>query len=185
MPSAINRIMSLIVFRFLLLVMLAAGAACGKGCGSSKQADGGFVLSEACKRAYGPTLDAYERATGQPVPAECRMLDKTYRVQVIADKEELRTLCGVMDLAENEMLNGCWVKRPPLLLIEQMDERAMTDTAVHEWIHIIHYCATSGEAKGDDSMHMDGKLWEDFMNETHIPVEIQARAAAEAGKCVL
>lgn len=189
MPASwIDRYMSLAILRVLLLLVLCIGACKDCSCESTdKKADAGYVLDEACKRSFSPALEEFEAALKLRVPEDCRYLDKVYAIEVTSNTDEMATICGGgpltrVELADNEKLTGCFLKAPPLIVIYKRSEREMTDTAVHEWLHVLMYCTKHTP----DLEHMQGELWKEYERDLGVgsSAEIKAQARAEAGHCL-
>lgn len=148
--------------RFLLVLMLVACAPAPPN---------GPVITGACKRAFAPTLEAWETALGR-VPDTCSSLDTQIGVQLVAKQSDL----PCPPPAVNETLIGC-TQGSTIYLLRERDNVDLVDTSVHEWVHALAQCVY-----GDpDADHLRAQLWGYYGADT---IETQAQAAAQIGECL-
>jgi hypothetical protein len=124
--------------RRVLLPLLAALII---GCGEDPQP--GPCLCDV--EAWHAAADAWEARIGRLSP-QCRAIRQTYTIEVVDD---------VPCPSPAGLVNGCTLVRSRVIYVRRRDCLGMTDTAVHEWLHVIAACE-----RGDpDSGHATPGLW--------------------------
>jgi hypothetical protein len=156
--------MTRLALAFACLVLLAA-------CPGEAPASELPTITRACYRSFAPTLAAWEAEFGR-APVECSLLDTEYTVQLATPAE----IPCVASRAESVI--GCITySARAIYLLDGRDERALTDSSVHEWVHALAHCAD-----GDgDGAHLRAELWALYGAGS---VEVQALAGALAGECL-
>lgn len=147
----------------LILVLFACEA-------TEKEPDPAFT--KACSRAFAPTLDVWERSLG-PVPKECRLLDKEYE---ISEVDEIPKEICMMEISSITV--GCFSPAEKIIyVLEDRNDVSKTNTAIHEWLHVIHLCVYGSV----DMLHLRGQVWAEYGEGT---IEIQAATEVTIGRCL-
>lgn len=130
-----------------------------------------YEISAACRRSFGSVIEEWEVLFGH-VPRECAKLDAQYDIQLVS----LAEMPCEEGLGDNETRGGCFLGGV-VYLLEGRDNRALVDSAVHEWIHALAQCVDQDV----DRFHVRAELWADYGDDT---IEILAQASAEGGTCL-
>ena len=131
------------------------------------------VISGACTRAFRATLDAWE-AKFRRVPSECVYLDTIYTIQIVESANEMP--CPAESSSERVL--ACVIPtEQAIYLLDDDDAVQLTNSAVHEWTHVIVECVF----KDVDRDHMRAGLWAPYGAGS---VEIQAQSSAVPGECM-
>lgn len=147
--------------------------------GCAAEPDSEPPITGACYRAFGPTLEAWDRAWqeayGERTPEDCRYLDQEYEIDMVSHSENLP--CNNEPLSANQLVTGCIQPTQRVISIRARDDLGMVDTAIHEWIHALADCVI-----GDyDYGHFRAGLWAASGPKS---VEIQAAANVVIGECL-
>lgn len=133
-------------------------------------------ISQACKRAFAPTLEAYEDAVQMRVGEECRFLDRDTSIVLVPEKE-LYVLCGEMQMSAEELRGCARVVTKVIYLNDDLDKYELVDASVHEWFHMVLECMGGAP----DTLHLNGKIWIQYGPDS---AEAEALASVEFGQCL-
>ena len=158
--------------RFVLLAAIALFSCADDPGGRDERP----AITHACVRSFYAVSQAWEAASGKPVPIECSLLDLEYDVQVVDDDAVIPC---VVDPSAGLLQVGCTrVDERVIYILGGRDDVTMVDTSVHEWLHALADCVL-----GDpDREHLRAGIW--VMRNGAASAETQAMASAEIGECL-
>ena len=123
-----------------------------QGCAPDEPSEPVPAVSGVCWRAFSSVLGAWVDQYGARVPAECEVLDRSWRVALGTEAD----MAACPPAGPHQVLRGCTSPTErTVYVLGTLDEDLRRDTAIHEWVHVLSHCVDGDFDRG----HSIYELW--------------------------
>lgn len=151
LPPGIKRALFAMALAWAAFVFALLSQGCAPDEPADPAPDAGEV-SGVCWRAFSSVLGAWVDQYGARVPAECEVLDRSWRVALGTEAD----MAACPPAGPHQVLRGCTSPTErTVYVLGTLDEALRRDVAIHEWVHVLSHCVD-----GDlDRSHSVYELW--------------------------